>query len=510
MNPSMQSVFRRACGALFICAFATCAFAQAPAPAWPAAEWERATPEEMGMDSAALATFVEFGANTRMDSLVVTRWGRIVAEAYYAPFQRGMKHRINSSTKAVMGALAGIAAGQGRLDVNAPALGFFKGATAANEDDRKRAITVQQLLNMTSGISWVEPLSDEVPETMIAMGRSANWVQFVLDRPMAQAPGAKFNYNSGDWQLVSAIVSLASGMPSRDFAAKHLLAPLGIVDWRWRLDPQGVATGGFGLYLRTQDMARFGYLYLHHGQWNGTQVVPRAWADKVFQASVPMFATGAWKYADGWWTLPSRGAYFTVGFDRQLIVVMPETGVVAAMTGRSNYPLDNVIDHLARAARSASPLPADAQGQAALDAKIREAATPKPMATLPAAPPIAREVAGRTYALERNPWGMKEMTLRMDGAPAMELVVYTSRTSNATMKVTLPLGMDGKFTMSETPEGLTAIQAGWTDASTLSAVLRVPEEGISRTYELRFDGARVAVTVTNSTGAKTSFSGEAR
>lgn len=462
------------------------------------------------MDSAALANFVEFGGNVRMDSLLVTRWGRVVAQVHYAPFGPGMRHRINSSTKAVVGALAGIAAGQGVLDVGAPVAGFFRDIAFAHDDDRKRAISVQHLLDMTSGLSWIEPLSNAIPETMIAMTRSADWQRFVLDRPMAQAPGAGFNYNSGDWQLVSSIVSRTTGTPTRDFAGKRLFAPLGIADWRWRADPQGVDTGGFGLYLKTEDMARFGYLYLNHGEWNGTQVVPRAWVDKVFAAKVPMFQGRGWMYADGWWTLPSRGAYLTVGYDRQLVVVMPAIGVVAAMTGRSDYPIENVIDHLARAARSAGPVPADAQGQAVLAARIREAAIDKPLFAAAPAPAMARQVSGKTYALERNVWGWKEMTLHLDGTASMELVMYTSRTSDATMRVTLPLGMDGKFAMGETPEGWTAIQAGWTDASTLSAVLRIPEEAISRSYELRFDGPRVVVTITNPLGMKTTIPGDAR
>jgi CubicO group peptidase (beta-lactamase class C family) len=487
------------------------AFAQAPAPVWPGKEWVRATPEEMGMDSKALATLVEFGGNVQMDSLFVTRWGRAVTEAYYAPFQSGMKHRINSSTKAVIGALAGIAAGQGALDPNAPVVSYYKDRTIANLDDAKRAMTVQQLLDMTSGLAWTEPLVENpVNESLIALERSRDWQQYILDRPMAQAPGTGFHYNSGNSQLASAIIGRATAMPTRDFAAKHLLGPLGIQDFRWRLDPQGVAIGGWGLYLHPADMARFGYLYLNHGEWNGTQVVPRAWADKVFNAKVPMFPTGGWVYADGWWTLPQRGAYLAVGFNRQLILVMPQLGVVAAVTGRSAYPIENVIDHLARAARSSSPLPADPQGQALLQAAVDGAAVGKPL--FPAAPPpaIAEEVSGKTYGFAPNEWGWKELTLRLGATPSFDLVVFTSRTSDATQRVSLPLGMDGKFAIATSPEGLTAIQAGWTDASTLSAAVHLPEEAAKRLYELRFAGSRVDVTLTNSVGKKSSFAGQAR
>lgn len=509
VNSLRQVLSNAACAMVWVAASA--AFAQAPAPVFPDKEWARATPEEMGMDSRALATLVEFGGNVQMDSLFVTRWGRVVTDAYYAPFQPGMKHRVNSSTKAVIGALAGVAAGQGVLDVNAPVLSFYKDRSIANLDDAKRAMTVQQLLDMTSGLAWVEPLAENpVNESLIGLERSRDWQQYVLDRPMAQAPGAGFHYNSGNSLLASAIIGRATGMPTRDFAVKNLFGPIGIRDFRWRQDPQGVAIGGWGLYLQTADMARFGLLYLNHGEWNGKQVVPRAWADKVFNAKIAMFPTGGWVYGDGWWTLPQRGAYLAVGFNRQLTIVMPQLGVVAAVTGRTNYPIENLIDHLARAAKSATPLPPDAQGQSLLQAAVDSAGAGKPLFAAALSPPIAQEINGKTYGFAPNEWGWKELTLHLGAKPTIDLVVFTSRTSDATQRVSLPLGMDGKFAMGTTPEGLTALQAGWTDASTLTAVLRVPEETVDRKYELRFAGSRVDVTLTNSVGKKTSFAGLAR
>jgi CubicO group peptidase (beta-lactamase class C family) len=494
-----------------------CALAQAQTaaahgfqPVWPGTDWQAATPEEMGMDSRSLATFVEYGGNTQMDSLFVTRWGRVVAQAYYAPFEPGMKHRVNSTTKAIIGALAGIAVGQGKLDANARMVSFFADRRIAALDDAKRAITVQQLLHMTSGLAWKEPLSDALPESMIAMERSGDWVQYVLDRPMAHAPGTAFDYNSGSSHLVSAIIARATGLPARDFAAKHLFAPIGITDTLWRQDPQGVNVGGYGLYLRTADMARIGYLYLHRGQWNGQQVIPRAWADKVFDANIAMFPTGGWKYADGWWTLPSRKAYLTVGYNRQLIIVLPEQGIVAAVTGRRVYPIENVIDHLQRSVRAEAPLPPDPSSLEALQAAVAEAAATKPWAGAVPAPAVAREVEGKTFAFAPNEWGWKELAMRFEGTPTMDLVVYISRANSNTRKVTLPLGMEGGFAMGDSPEGRTALRGAWTDANTLSVALRVPQETIARMYKLHFDGPRLDVEMTNSLGKTTSISGRAK
>lgn len=494
----------RALAGLGLAFLAACASAQPIAPVWPQAEWERASPEAMGMDSRALALLVDYGKNVRMDSLVVTRHGRLVLEAYYAPYRKDMLHRVNSATKAVVGTLAGIAIAEGKLPgTQARMLDLFPDRRVQAVDDRKRSVTLQTLLDNTSGLQWDEPLDDAPPRSAIEMGRSRDWSQYVLDRPMATEPGAVFNYNSGASHLVSTIVARAAGMPTQQYAREKLFQPLGIDKWRWREDPQGIATGGWGLYLRTADMARYGHLYAQGGQWNGRQVVPREWVQKVFDAKAEMFPGRAWRYADYWWTLPNRKAYLAVGFLRQLVVVMPETGVVAAFTGHADYPIENVVEHLERAARSSGPLPPDAEGVALLAAKARAVGEEQASSAAPL-PPIAQQVSGRTYAFSRVPWGWRSILLRLDApAPTIEIQRADGK------EVKLALGLDGRFAYGESPEGITALRSKWQDGQTLRVDVRVPEEAISLIYDLRFGGTGVEVTETGPF-AKRTASGEQR
>ena len=150
------------------------------------------------MDSAAVARLVDFGAANAMDSLLVTRHGRLVAEAYYAPYRANLKHAVNSTTKAVVGTLTGMAIQDGLLASRDQAVtDFFPERTIANLDAAKKAMTIGHLLDMTSGIDWKEKLDNSVPETALQFGRSRDWQGFVLDRPMAQPPGCGFNYHSG-------------------------------------------------------------------------------------------------------------------------------------------------------------------------------------------------------------------------------------------------------------------------------------------------------------------------
>jgi CubicO group peptidase (beta-lactamase class C family) len=137
------------------------------------------------MDSAALAKLVAYGASHDFDSLIVVRHGRIVAEAYYAPYAGDLQHEIFSSTKAVIGTLVGIMHKDGLLDrLDHPMLDFFADRRVANVDDRKKAVTVQTLLDMTSGLDWKQGFQGEEEITPHEMYRSSNWTQFILDRPM--------------------------------------------------------------------------------------------------------------------------------------------------------------------------------------------------------------------------------------------------------------------------------------------------------------------------------------
>jgi CubicO group peptidase (beta-lactamase class C family) len=173
---------------LFGASYSEAAEGEVPAYEWPTAGWRVSTPEEQGMDSAALADLVDFGASHGLNSLLVARRGMIVAEAFYAPFRAGLKHRTRSVTKSVIGTLVGIAVKEGRLDsLDRPVVEFFPDRQIANLDERKRAITIRHLLDMTSGLDWNE--ESFVP----AMHHSNDWTEFVLDRPMAASPGTAFS-----------------------------------------------------------------------------------------------------------------------------------------------------------------------------------------------------------------------------------------------------------------------------------------------------------------------------
>jgi len=257
-------------------------------PIWPTQQWQTSTPEGQGMDSAALAKLIEFGTSRKLDSLLIARHGQIVLDAYYAPYAADIPHKINSSTKAVIGTLTAVALKDGLLDsTDHRLLDFFGDRSLAKVDDRKNAITLQNILDMTSGINWTEPLTAR-PDSAIAMERSPDWIKFILDRSIVTAPGEVFNYNSGNPHLMSAILTKLTGMSASDYAKAKLFGPLGITTWDWPHDPQGVSIGGYGLAMLPRDMAKIGYLYLRNGEWEGKPLLPPSWIYQVSHATVNM------------------------------------------------------------------------------------------------------------------------------------------------------------------------------------------------------------------------------
>jgi CubicO group peptidase (beta-lactamase class C family) len=476
-------------------ASAAAASDEVAAAPWPTAAWQVSTPEAQGVPSAALAELVDFGAKSDMDSLLVVRHGRIVVDAYYAPFRPGMRHLVNSVTKAVVGTLAGIAVQSGEIaSVDEPVLESFRWRTVPDGDGRKAQIRIAHLLDMTSGLDWNEPLSAAPPETMLQMGRSSDWVGFILDRPMANAPGSTFNYNSGDWHLLSAILGRKTGVDTLAYAQRKLFAPLGIVDAEWRSDPQGVRTGGFGLSLQPRDMAKIGYLLLHRGEWDGQRILAEAWSDRIFKPPVDMRlgTTPAFRYANGWWAIPEKRAFMAVGFLRQLVIVLPDADVVAVVTGKRNYPIVPLIDKLVAAAASKGALPADGDGNARLAEQVRAAAVEKATPVGPASP-LAAAISGKSWRFDRNPSGLRSLQLDLTAAqPRYRAEFELARAGMPPRRIDGPIGLDGVSRSQDVGGGeVLAVKGRWLADDTFEIVTQQVTEGIVTTTAFTFRGGEV-------------------
>ena len=482
------------------------------ATTWPTKSWAVSTPEEQGMDSGGLARLIDIVGSRRQDSLMIVRHGKIVAEAYYAPFVGGVSHDLRSVTKSVTGTLTAVAVRDGLFDsVDHPVIDYFSDRQISNVDDNKRAMTIQSLLDMTSGIKWQEKAYTP-DEPLMRMYASPDPTAFVLNQPMSGAPGNKFYYNSGNPYVLSALITKKTGRSALDFAKKELFEPLGITSAKWgSVDPQGVTDGEAGLSLSPHDMARIGYLYLHNGIWDGKQMIPSSWVDRAREGKVK--ATNGFQYANLWWSLPEKGAYMARGRHSQLILVLPKLDIVAVMTGvmpdDEFYPLGRLIDDISRSVKSDTPLPPDAIAQSVLAASIRAAATEKP-SPVGETPELAKAVSGKTWQLAKNDLDAKSFSLNLVGEhPTWEIITHTGKPDNPTERFSGSLGLDGMFRKSPAYYGTDAVKGRWINARTFAVERRTLGNSETQLWTLAFDGNKVTVNYEDIDGTKLEMHGEA-
>lgn len=476
---------------------------------WPTKSWQTSSPEEQGMDSASLARLIEAVGTYKQDSLTIIRHGRIVAEAYYAPYVPGVSHDLRSVTKSVVSTLTAILLKKGDLDsADHPVVDLFSDRQIQDVDNRKKAMTVQNLLDMTSGVEWVEKLYTP-GETIMKMYDSANRTAFVLNQPMANAPGSSFLYNSGNPYLLSALITKLTGKSAFEYAKHELFEPLGIKSAKWgKVDEQGVTDGEAGLSLSPHDMARIGYLYLHNGQWEGRQIIPSPWVERA--KSGPITATFGFHYGNLWWSYPEKGAYMARGRHSQLILVIPKFDIVVAMTGFLNdsefYPASELIDDISSAVKSDQRLPDNPVAQALLAKAIRRAAEEKPYA-IGDTPELAKAISGKVYSFVDNKLRVKSFTLNFYDSDSSWVI--TTYRDDRNSRFTGLVGLDGLYRRSPPASyGINAARGRWTSEHTFVMERRILGHSETQTWALTFDGDKVTVNFQNTDGFRAELHGE--
>jgi len=303
-----------------------------PLPFWPTDGWRTASPEAQGMDADLLedAQRQIEERNYLVDSITVIRNGYMVFDHYFPPSAEDTMHVIHSVTKSIVSTLVGIAIDKGYIEaVSQPILSFFPEWTVDNLDAAKEAITLEDLLSMSSGLDC----QDSYLYNWSGLGRmraTNDWTQYVLDLPVVREPGTSFDYCNGGSFMLSAILQQATGMSSLEFAEQHLFGPLGISDVSWNQDPQGVYVGWGDMRLKPHDMAKIGYLFLNQGVWDGEQIVPAEWVQAATQQQIAA-GTLSSGYGYQWW-VDANGYYMALGYGGQFIFVVPDLQLVVVFT----------------------------------------------------------------------------------------------------------------------------------------------------------------------------------
>ncbi|MFO0908353.1 MAG: serine hydrolase domain-containing protein [Isosphaeraceae bacterium] len=270
-----------------------------------------------------------------MHSLMVIRHGHVVAEGWWKPYRVDLRHSLFSLSKSFTSTAVGLAIAEGKLRIDDPVFKFFPEDAPEKPDANLKAMRVSDLLRMSTGQQSEPPRPADQP-----------WTRAFLHHPVPFRPGTHFLYNTSATYMLSAIVQKATGQNLLDFLTPRLFEPLGIENPTWQTSPQGISTGGYGLSIRTEDIAKFGLLYLRNGNWNGKQLIPREWVERAttLQTSNGSDPQSDWNQGYGYQFWRSRhNAYRGDGAFGQYCIVLPEQDTVIAITSAVNN-MQQVLD----------------------------------------------------------------------------------------------------------------------------------------------------------------------
>jgi CubicO group peptidase (beta-lactamase class C family) len=438
----------------------------------------RATPESQGVPSAAVLQFIEAVESRvhELHSFMLVRHGSVIAEGWWSPYGHDIPHMLFSLSKSFTSTAVGLAVHEGRLSVDDPVLSFFPNEAPAQVNEHLAAMQVRHLLSMSTGhdVDTMPPMTQRT---------DGKWTKAFFEVPVVHKPGTHFLYNTGATYILSAILQKVTGEMLVDYLQPRLFAPLGIEGAVWEVSPEGINTGGFGLNIKTEDIARFGQLYLQKGQWEGQQIIPAAWVEEASSSHISNGDGGASDWAQGYgyqfWRC-KHNAYRGDGAFGQYCVVMQDQDTVVAITSGlpdMQQPLDLVWDILLPALGDKT-LPDDAAAHEKLAQKLASLNIP----TVYGKPTSAQaaKVSGKTYKLDSG--DLQEMNI--------ETISFDFSDSGVNIRLKSPRGEDrfaagyGAWRLGEailfnapwenTPVPITSSGA-WTYDDTYTLVTRVYE-----------------------------------
>jgi CubicO group peptidase (beta-lactamase class C family) len=447
-----------------------------------AADLPRSRPEAQGVAPAAIRDFVQ-AADKQLDSLhsfMLVRHGQVVAECWWAPYAANTPHMLFSLSKSFTSTAVGLAAAEGKLSIDDPVLKFFPDDAPANPSANLKAMRLSDLLRMSTGQQTEPPRRPD--ET---------WAKTFLAHGVSFKPGTHFLYNTSGTYMLSAAVQKATGQTVLDYLKSRLFEPLGIENPTWETNSQGISVGGYGLSIRTEDIAKFGQLYLQKGKWNGKQLVPEAWvaAATARQTSNGSNPASDWDQGYGYQFWRCRhGAFRGDGAFGQYCVVLPEQDAVVAITsGLNNLQavLNLVWDKLLPGLKG-EPLPAGDAAVKELDSITKGLALRTPSGG-------SRDFKGRVFAFPTNDRKLESITLLPDARSGEVLLVARVDGAERTIACGHVNWRKGKAAWGRLPEQSAAASGAWTADDTFTAKICFVETPFVTTVRLKFTGDEVRV-----------------
>ncbi|MFO0906431.1 MAG: serine hydrolase [Pirellulales bacterium] len=446
-----------------------------------AADLPRSAPESQGVSSAAVLQFVEAVDGVEsMNSFMLVRHGHVVAEGWWTPYNPQARHSLYSLSKSFTSTAVGLAIAEGKLKLDDQVLSFFHDDAPANPSTQLKAMRVSDLLRMSTGHQTEPPRKSDEP-----------WTKTFLAHPVPFKPGTHFLYNTSATYMQSAIVQKATGQTLLDFLQPRLFGPLGIENPTWEMSPQGIATGGYGLSVRTEDIAKFGQLYLQKGVWNGKQIVPAEWIEAATarQTSNGSNPASDWDQGYGYQFWRCRhNAYRGDGAFGQYCVVLPDQDAVIAITSgvRDMQGVLNLVWDKLLPAFHEKPLATDSAARAALTQKLKSLTVRLPVSS-GAAHPHAR----KKIVFPANDLKLEQLSLELNQETGRETLVIRAAGVEQRIELGRDAWVNGQTAWGYLPRQAVGAAGGWQDG-VFTAKLVFYETPFIATVRLQFsnDGAK--------------------
>ncbi len=466
----------------------------------------RSMPEMQGVSSDVLGKLFDAmdASDIEFHSVMVLRNGFVIGEGWWTPYASQYRHTLHSLSKSFTSASVGLAINEGHFTIESQVISFFPELLPKDVSANISAMKVKHLLTMTTG---------HATDAGLLMGE--NWAQNFLNAPIVHEPGTFYVYNTAATYMLSAIVQKTTGQKVFDFLTPRLFEPLKIEGADWEVSPQDINAGGFGLRLRTEDIACFSQLYLNKGNWKGKQLIPQAWVEASTKAqwkfdSNPFGGTKPkpnddWQQGYGYqfWRTQHNG-FRSDGLYGQFGIVLPDEQTVVVITEESfntqaslNFVWDVLVPGL-----QAGTLPANSSAQQTLKAKTKGLQIKFPTGSATAA--IAGNISSKKFILDDNTLGAKSITFNFNNAAGDFVVHYDQgdRKLNFGMntwespKNERPINSQLPFPVKPLPEvpSEVVVNATWTDKNTLFLDIRPVETVTSDSMTCHFTDSTIKIS----------------
>jgi len=474
-----------------------CLFVSTASWAQKSASLPRSSPEQQGISSTDLLAFIETADKEidTMNSFMLVRHGHVVAEGWWAPYDRDTPHVLYSLSKSFTSTAVGLAIAEGKLSLDDQVIKFFPDEAPADPSENLRAMRVRDLLRMNTGNQSEAPIRVNFPSL-----QTETWVKTFLTHSVPFKPGTHFLYNSPATYMLSAIIQKVTGMTVLDYLRPRLFEPLGFKDPFWLSSPQGITAGAYGLSIRTEEIARFGELYLHKGMWNGKQLISAAWVEQAtsVQTSNGSAPTSDWDQGYGYQFWRSRHNSFRGdGAFGQYCMVIPELDAVVAITSgvRNMQQVMNLVWDKLLPAMKSGRLRENPAAQRQLETRLAALKVKFPSGA--ATSTISASVSGKWFEFPDNDRGIKALSFDFNStSPALivrtaggETRMTIGRETWTNSRGLFANGLDRALSVPANP--LVAASGAWSGENTFTIKIVLSETPYYSTLNFKFDGDRL-------------------